>query len=256
MGANVSWLSDLGRSIVEGVVTAGRAIVAATTPVFDRVVQTAHRVLNAIRDGIRKEFRSPPQTERERTERDLEDVNDSIMALRARRQKTGALSAADKREFRRLDERRNDLARELEAIDNVFHAEDIVDDSSQYQELQIDDDLAHVLQFHAGQNTTNKQCPACGRAMILQWKRELEVARVPNFYWGCTGYYFRPKCLHTDKLIAADLRLFVNLSHPEFAMSPQDLCERFKRNEGGIKSRLMRLGKLTPAIGSLAVESR
>lgn len=222
----MSWLFNLGRAVVDGVVTAGRAIVAATTPVVVRVVETAHRVINAIRDGISREFRPPPKSERERIERDLEEVNARIMALRARYHGAGSLSEADKRENQRLRDRRNDLARELEAIDNIFHAEDIVDEHNQYREVEIDDDLAHVLQFHAGQSTTNKKCPVCGRAMILQWSRDLEVARVPNFFWGCTGYYFEPrKCLHKDKLTTADLQLFVNVSHREFAMSPQDLAE-------------------------------
>jgi hypothetical protein len=222
----MSWLFAFGRAVMEGVVSAGRAIVAATAPVVIRVVETAHRVVNAMRDGINREFRTPPKTERERIERDLEEINSRIMALRARYNSAGSLTDADMREHRRLRERRDDLARELEAIDNVLHAEDISDERSQYHVVTINDDLSHVLQFHTGQHTTNKICSVCGRPMILQWNRKLTVARLADCFWGCTGYYFEPlRCRHTDLLTTSELEVFVNLNHQEFAMSPQELAE-------------------------------
>ena len=224
----MSWLSDLAASAWKGITSVGKSIADAAAPAVEGIVDTLRRGVEAVQDALKREFREPPATERERIERDLEEVNERIMRLRKRYYERGHLSEADKRENEHLLRQRTELAKELDALDQTATAEEIVKEEDNYQPLEINAELTHILQYHLGQFTFNKNCPVrgCGRAMILQSNRDRPVAGTDDFFWGCIGYYnTRKPCRHRETLRASDLNLFVNFKRREFELAPAELSD-------------------------------
>jgi hypothetical protein len=219
----MSWLTELAESAWNGITSIGKSIVNVAGPIVATVVETLKRGVDAIQDALKKEFRAPPSTERERVERDLEEVNERIMRLRKRHYERG-LSESDKRENEHLRQQRADLIKELDALDQVKTAEDIVEEEDNYESVHIDANLTHILQYHLGQFTFNKTCPQCHRQMILQCRRDMAVAAPKDFFWGCIGYYDGEKSSeHTMPLSAGDLDLFVNMKRAEFDLGAANL---------------------------------
>jgi len=222
----MSWLSQLAGNIWGGLTSLGKTIVNATAPVVANVVDTLRRGVEAVHEALKKEFRPPPADERARIERDLEDVNERIMRLRKRYYQRGHLTDTDKRENEHLLHQRTELTKELDELDQAAAAEDLVKDEDEYQAVEIDTRLTHILQYHLGQFTFNKKCRECGRAMILQSKQNRPVASTDDFFWGCVGYYdTRKQCKHSEPLSAGDLHLFVNTKRPEFELTPDELSK-------------------------------
>jgi len=222
----MGWLNDRASSAWPEIVSLGKSIVdAARTPVT-QVLDTLRRGVEAVQDALKREFRGLPATERERIERDIEDVNERIMRLRMRYYERGHLSGSDKRENGHLHRQRAELAKQLDALDQTTTAADIVREEEKYDVLQIDAQLTHILQYHLGQVTFNKNCHACGRAMILQSKVQTAVAATNDFFWACIGYYRNKKpCRTSVPLSSNDLNLFVNVRRREFELAPAELSE-------------------------------
>lgn len=233
----MSWLSQLAGNVWGGLTSLGKAIVNATAPVVATVVDTLRRGVEAVQEALKKEFRPPPANERERIERDLQDVNERIMRLRKRYYQNGGLSDGEKRHNARLLEERAELVKELDALDQAEAAEDIVAEEEKYGSVEISNELTHILQFHVGQFTYNKSCRRCGRAMILQTNQSTPVAATHNFFWSCIGFYdAHRQCKTSLPITADDLTLFVNLKRPEFEVTPADLADIAIRHRARIES--------------------
>ena len=217
------WANVLS-TVLNAVVTVGAAVVGVTQSAVQRIVSEAERTYKVVRDAIQQDRRPPPASERERIERDLEDVNQRVVRLQQRYRQAGGFSGHDQKEWHHLKSRREDLLAELEKLDKINLAAEIVEQTDQFEQCQIDDQLSHVLQYYVGQNVLRKACSSCGRPMVLQWERGLVVVGVGEFFWGCSGYYFK-KCNNTEKLTPDDLRLFAKLKRPEFELTREELGE-------------------------------
>ena len=210
---DVSWLTNLATDIWGGLTALGKTIVNTATPVAAKIVDTLRRGVQAVEEALKKEFREPPSTERERLERELQNVNEQLMRLRKRRDARGELTDSEKRQVDHLLGERAELAKELDALDQATTAEDIVGDEEKYQPVEIDAAHTHILQYHVGQFTHNKSCRVCGREMFLQSRRDTPIAGTRDFFWACVGYYdSRRHCEHSESLNAADLNVFVRVS--------------------------------------------
>lgn len=222
----MSWLTNLAGDIWGGLTALGKTIVDAATPVAAKIVDTLRRGVLAVEEALKKEFRKPPATERERLERELENVNEQLVRFRKRRDARGELTESEKRQVDHLLRERAELAKEIDALDQATTAEDIVSEENKYRPVEIDTAQTHILQYHVGQFTHNKSCRVCGRAMILQSTLDTPVAGTGDFFWSCIGYYdTRRQCKHSESLNAADLNLFVNVKRPEFELSPEELSK-------------------------------
>jgi len=223
---DVSWLTNLATDIWGGLTALGKTIVNTATPVAAKIVDTLRRGVQAVEEALKKEFREPPSTERERLERELQNVNEQLMRLRKRRDARGELTDSEKRQVDHLLGERAELAKELDALDQATTAEDIVGDEEKYQPVEIDAAHTHILQYHVGQFTHNKSCRVCGREMFLQSRRDTPIAGTRDFFWACVGYYdSRRHCEHSESLNAADLNVFVNVKRPDFELSPEELSK-------------------------------
>jgi hypothetical protein len=126
-----------------------------------------------------------------------------------------------------MDEREELLSRNRQAKE-IQTAESIIANEPVIEKVEIDLNTTHVLQFNAFADSVNKTCRVCGRPMKLQWRRGLLVAEPQDFFWGCTGWYFKNEqgfrlCKHEERFTRNDLGLVTKLSEPEFELSAQDL---------------------------------
>lgn len=197
-------------------------------PAIQKVSEIARKLINGAQDGIRKEFVNPPATEKERINRELDETNTRIQQLRQKYFDRGELSPADKEENQHLLKRRQLLMAELDALDQVATAEQVIEAEDELEVQDLNDDQLHILQYQVGQNALNKICKVCHRKMVLQWRSELLlVNRRGQFYWGCSGYYVPPprQCKHTEKLQEADFNVLLTTPRSEFSCTAQELAE-------------------------------
>jgi hypothetical protein len=197
----------------------GRSIGRVAAPIVKSIVQGAKDLVNGFVEGFGDKMRDEPRSSQEKSERELQAVNEEVAYLQKRHRDQGGLTDEQKRRWTYLKERRDALNREISAIDKFESAEEIVKKESSYAPIVIGDENAHLLQYHVGQSSYNKMCQ-CGRAMVLQWNRSVSTAGLHDFFWGCSGFYVkvdgRGVCERTKKLTLEDLNLFANLNRPEF----------------------------------------
>lgn len=224
----MSWFSDLTQGLFAGIKSIGRSLMEVTTPVIQRAMAASHRLVRAIQDGIRNEFRDSPKTAREKIQQDLAETNDRIQKLRQQWQEHGSLSSTDHGDLDHQRQRRKELIKDIEALDRVTTAEDMTEAEGAYKAFEITDAQVHILQYHVGQQAYegmyNKTCPHCQRPMILRW-RDGMLSSSAGFFWGCTGLTATPQCKGTVNLAKDDLNLFAYAKRSEFELSPKDLAD-------------------------------
>ncbi len=208
-------LKKVGGSILEGAARGASVI-----------IKTAKDFVDGFVSGFGDGMRDKPQTAREHAERELQEVNAEVVTLRKLYTERGSLNAQQKNRWAELKERRDELNKELSAIDQVTSAEEVVKHEQDFKPVIITDTNSQILQYHVGQSTQNKMCQ-CGRAMVLQWDRRATTAGLNDFFWGCAGYYVelngQRACKHTQRLTSSDLNLFTNLGRPEFEIDSATL---------------------------------
>ncbi len=222
----MSYWSNLADSFLDGLMTAGRAVLDVAAPAVAKIVATARKIANGVIDGVNNAFIDPPATERERIDRDLQETNEQLMRLRARHLLNGELSAADQDHHRHLKQRRLQLLSELEVLDGVELAEELVDDAGALEAIDITEAQFHLLQYQVGQGSRNKRCHVCGRNMVLQWDSRIQVVQKrEQFFWGCIGFYAdgRSRCLSKAQLSDDDFKILLSTKRSEFECSPEEL---------------------------------
>ncbi len=212
--------------LFKAVVTVGRAVAGAIAPVVRGIVEGAKYLINEVATLYSTTVRDEPATQRERNERELQQVNEEVMGLRKRHQQNNGLTQQEKRRWEELKHRRDELNEAIADIDQETTAQDIVTEEKHYKAVAITNDTAHILQYHVGQSAYNKTC-TCGRVMVLQWNRQTATAGLRDFFWGCSGWYEqtngRPACKRSAPLTHDDLNLFANLNRTEFEIDSATL---------------------------------
>lgn len=226
----MSLLSDLigiAKDVFKGAFKVGRAVAGAAAPMIKEVMDGARKLVDEVAKRAGKAFREEPKTVRESLERDLQEINERIAALRKKYQSGGSPSQWDLDLSKHLKQRRREINEQIDGLNQVDHAQEMVEDEKDYKPVAITDDNAHILQYHVGQNTYNKACPKCGRAMVLQWDRKTKTPGLKDFFWGCSGWYFERNgeqvCKGRLDLAQEDLSLFANVNRPEFELKSTDL---------------------------------
>lgn len=236
----MSFWSNLTSALFSGLKTAGRVVMNVAGPALGQITEAARKVFYGAMDGINKAFVSPPATERERIDRDLNDTNELLDRLRDRYRRDGKLTPTDQAQNRHLMERRQNLLDELEALDKVDLAEELVEAEGDIEAFEITEAQFHMLQYQVGQNSLNKVCAVCGRKMGLQWDNKLLVVqRRSQFFWGCSGFYVAApyQCTHTEQLCDADFKVLLNTRRSEFECTPAELAAvTFEKNPERVRN--------------------
>ncbi len=205
----------------------GRAILGLAAPYAAAVVSKAKSIIDYVAAKGESLLRAKPTSVREQIERELHDVNQELMRLQLASRSNGYMTVQQGRRLAELRDRRDYLNDEISNIDQVLTAQEMVEDEPAYKPVTITDATAHILQYHVGQSTHNKQCRRCGCVMLLQWNRNTATAGLNDFFWGCSDFYNqtggREYCDNTERLTPNDLNLFAKLDRPEFEINSATL---------------------------------
>jgi len=149
-------------------------------------------------------------------------INERILDLEAKRRRDGRLSEYDKHELDQFYVRRKALIDETIQYSEMEAAGEFTENSSGYEDVEVDNSNIHIVQFHVGQLVSNKRCPVCGRPMTLQWNRFSSNTSLNDMFWGCTGFY-SGICKATAPFQKSDARLFTNTGREEFQITAGQL---------------------------------
>ncbi|GAB1348706.1 hypothetical protein MASR1M107_09180 [Ignavibacteriales bacterium] len=151
-----------------------------------------------------------------------QDINERIFDLEAKRKRDGRLSQNDRHELDDLYDQRKALIDQVIQFSEVEAAGEFAENSTDFEDVEVDNSNIHIVQFHVGQLVSNKKCHSCGRPMILQWNRNSRNTGLTDIFWGCTGYY-SGVCRATAPLQKSDTRLFTNTTREEFQITAGQL---------------------------------
>ncbi|MCA0387049.1 MAG: hypothetical protein LCH52_01000 [Bacteroidetes bacterium] len=151
-----------------------------------------------------------------------QDINERIVDLEDKRKRDGRLSEYEKHELDQLYARRKTLIDEAIQYNEMEAAGEFTENSSGYEDVEVDSSNIHIVQFHVGQSVSNKRCSVCGRPMTLQWNRSSKNTSLTDMFWGCTGYY-SGACRATAPFQKSDARLFTNTGREEFQITAGQL---------------------------------
>ncbi len=151
----------------------------------------------------------------------LENINGMIIDLESKLKYNGKLSPYENHQLDELYEKRRQMIDEKSSINEIGTAKEIAENSSDFDDVVIDDSKVHILQFHVGQTVSNKLCPQCKRPMQVQWRIGKSHAGLGDLFWGCTGFY-ENTCHRTLPFTSADFNLFTKVNREEFQMTADD----------------------------------
>ena len=169
------------------------------------------------------------------------EINNEIQYYREKQIKDKILSEYDKEKVKELQFKRSLIGEKIGDIKEDSLAIEIANNNNQYDTINIQNHNLHILQYHVGKSITGKICRKCGRPMMLQWKRNKEITSINEFFWGCSGFYFKQnKCNNTEPFTSSDHNLFTNNDIPEFSISNNELNRivDIKSSQNIIKNRL------------------
>ena len=197
------------------------SIISAAVDVVSDVVSTVVSVFSS-----RKVEPKTVYKERDKQQDQIHELNEEILSLREKYLDRGYLSETEKKRYRILNERRQELKYGITESRQVIAADTFVENEALINKVEVDLETTHVLQWNAFADTLGKTCPDCGRVMKLQWQRDLTEVRPDNFYWGCTGWYLIDNnvrmCEHTERLKKQDYSLLTDTSAPEFTLTSDE----------------------------------
>ncbi len=233
-------LSDIFETVVTGIGSALRVAVDLAQVATARI----KAAYGALQEQIRAGKAAPPDSERTALTGELRDVNQELLRLLDKYRERGSLSASESQRSHYLKQRREEIKTQLQASDEYKASGDIAKHGSDYKGLIVADDTTHILQYHVGQTTFGKKCPrpGCGREMVLQWRRDLQVVRVNDFGWGCSGYYHvfngHRACEVWLDLEPDDLSLFTKTTRPDFELPAKEFSKMVLGHETLVRQRV------------------
>lgn len=174
------------------------------------------RTLTTIHDETRKK------------QENIHEINDEIAYFKRKYNRNGTLSDKERKRVQELKEARDYLKNDINENRKLEAANKFIENQENdlNQQIIINNNSTHILQWNAFADTLGKSCPKCGRIMKIQWKRGLEYVGLNDFYWGCSGWYVQRNnihaCKYTEPLRKSDLALMTDTSAPEFSLSSED----------------------------------
>ncbi|PZV11867.1 MAG: hypothetical protein DCF22_13570 [Leptolyngbya sp.] len=203
-------------------------IVRATTVEVIRNWTNFRRQNNTANTNAQRASRSS-RTKSQEVKQDLETVDVEFIDLERKEKRDGRVSTKDQERKQELELLRNEKFKEYQDLKSAEIAEEQIAKPEDYATSVINNDKAHILQFHMGQVVLEKKC-SCGQPMILQSKQRLDgsLYQLSDFFWSCISYYndLTPNC-KTQNFTAKDLGLLHKANIFEFQISNRELSKIF-----------------------------
>lgn len=144
----------------------------------------------------------------------LHEVNEELEYLRKQQYK----NTQEIRRLERLVEMRDELKNTVAKQREILAADAFVQNQNAVNEITVNADNLHILQWSAFADVISKNCPCCKRKMKIQWANNRYGL---DFFWGCVGFY-GGYCKYTQPLSQHDLQLLTDTSSEELQLSAQE----------------------------------
>jgi ssDNA-binding Zn-finger/Zn-ribbon topoisomerase 1 len=167
----------------------------------------------------------------------IKSRNLQITDLQNKAKKDGSLNENEKNKIITLEQDRERIFKDYQnqkQSDVLARAEN---ESEKFKLFNISQDKIHLIQYHVGETVLGKTCYKCGKPMILQFPREKEICDPNDFFWACTGWYYK-QCNITQPFTIADLSLFTENNKNEFHIKNDELSLIF--NEKSIQQHTLK----------------
>jgi len=222
----MGWLSDL----VGAVVTVTATVIDVAVKATVEIVDAASKAWNDYQEKKRRERLPDEERIKEQARDELKNVNDELLSILDKYNRRGGLSGGEKRRAEYLRQRRDELKNEIDGVDEVSVAREINESPDAFEKFLVNDGRAHILQGQVGVSVFGKQCPNCGRDMLIQWPRSVDTAKVSDFFWGCSGWYYmfpngQRACSTTMRISQSDMNIFARTDTPEYQVNNEELTE-------------------------------
>lgn len=229
--------------LLEGLQGAGRAMKAVALLAAGTIVLAASAGVKAVRaltNRAKELARSSVQRPIARLTvlfRAMQETNDGIDELEAKKKRDGHLGEYDRVELQTLYGKRTEITVDLSDAREMQLAEHVANEQHEFGNLHVTDRNLQVLQFHAGQTVYGKTCFGCGRPMVLQWQQRASVRSMSDFFWGCSGFY-GGSCRQTEPFGVRDMSLFTKTDREEFSLEPPVLDRLAERDRAHVANRM------------------
>ena len=222
----MGWLLNLFKAVV----TVTATVIGVAAVVTIEIVNAASEAWGDYEEKKRKERLPEAERVKEQARDALKDVNDELLSILDKFNRRGCWSSDEKRREEYLRQRRDELKRTIDGVDEILVAKEISEESEFFENFLVDDNRAHILQGQVGVSVFGKKCPNCGRDMLIQWPRTVNTAKVTDFFWGCSGWYYTQSngqriCSKTIKISQSDMNIFTRTDSPEYQVSNDELTE-------------------------------
>lgn len=169
---------------------------------------------------------STQKTTSERVQNDLEVIDAEFTELEQKCQRDGTISSYERDRLEELSIRREDKFGQWQKTKTLEVMAEEAANPDAFETSVLNDDKAHVLQFHMGQVVLEKRCH-CGRSMFLQHKNRPDgsLFQLRDFFWSCTGFYNKEpiKCKGSQWFQVQDIGLLHKAGVFELQLSRSDL---------------------------------
>lgn len=174
--------------------------------------------------------------EAQRVQVEIVDLDREIEELERKFKRDAYKSKKDQERYEEIKFYKDQKFTEFHNIKSQEAALKAIENPSLYLPSQLDDENAHIIQYHADVSVPDKKCPVCGRPMTIRSKTQQpnQVYQLSDFFWSCTGWFYDPKqCTKTESLNAKDISLLHRNDIPELQATNSQLNTIF--NEPSIQ---------------------
>ena len=222
----MGWLADL----VGAVVTVTATVIDVAVNATVEIVNAASGAWNEYQKRKRQDRLPDKENVKNQARDELININDEFLSILEKYNRRGSLSGNEKRRADYLRHRRDELKNTIDGVDEVLVAKEINEEPDAFKKFIVNNDRAHILQGQVGVSVFGKKCPNCGRDMLIQWPRTVNTAKVSDFFWGCSGWYYilpngQRACFKTINISQLDMSIFARTDTPEYQVSNNELTE-------------------------------
>ncbi|MEH2013887.1 hypothetical protein [Nostoc sp.] len=224
---------------IEAIFSAG-AIVMKAIRTVNQITKTVHQVtknyINNIVDERFQERAKENQTAPSPTpvtvniQIDIKKIDLEETELEKKRARDGLLKRTDLEKLEELKKQSDDQFEQWQKAKTQEVVAEQAKNPDAYETSFLNNDKAHILQFHMGQVVLEKRC-GCGRPMFLQHKNRPDgsLFMLNDFFGSCIGYYNHPntQCKGTQKFGTQDISLMHKANVFELKLSNLELHKSF-----------------------------
>ncbi|MEH2277607.1 MAG: hypothetical protein V7K40_23155 [Nostoc sp.] len=217
---------------LEAIFAAGATVIKTIRTVNQVTKNYIARVVNEVLQERAKENQATPSPMpvTVNIQIDIKNIDLEETELEKKRARDGLLKRTELEKLQELKKQREDKFEQWQKAKTQEVVAEQAKNPDAYETSFLNNDKAHILQFHMGQVVLEKQC-GCGRPMFLQHKNRPDgsLLMLNDFFWSCIGYYnhANTQCRGIQKFSTQDIGLMHKANVFELKLSNAELSQSF-----------------------------